>query len=265
MKQRKVTWVEIVPTTPHARTQNENLKTRNQIVQSEKVQPSKTAAQNAYLGEQTQTVDRQSVNAKRATIMGKAQNVARNANSAEHKAHARSRENHPTTASAAVPVVSNLGVPMISKVQPESDQQRAHEENWAAQGGDSPQDYVKGVAESDRTLLNTKEFVFYGYYQRIRSRLDQEWVPILREKLMKYYYSGRQLASDMDHTTQVLVVMNSAGQITAVKIVSESGTQDLDDAAVEAFNEAGPFPNPPKGIVDSNGQIQIPWEFILRT
>jgi protein TonB len=69
----------------------------------------------------------------------------------------------------------------------------------------------------------------------------------------------------MEHRTKVLVVLNPSGEITKVQVVSESGTQDLDDAAVSAFNEAGPFPNPPKGIVNTSGLIEIPWEFILRT
>ena len=36
-------------------------------------------------------------------------------------------------------------------------------------------------------------------------------------------------------------------------------------AAVDAFNDAGPFPDPPAGLVDQNGQIQIPWDFILQS
>jgi protein TonB len=48
-----------------------------------------------------------------------------------------------------------------------------------------------------------------------------------------------------------------------VQVVGESGVKDLDDAAVEAFRAAEPFPNPPKGIVDADGTIKINWDFIL--
>jgi TonB family protein len=82
---------------------------------------------------------------------------------------------------------------------------------------------------------------------------------------MRLYRGGRQLAGDMDHTTRVLVTLNKAGEIVRVDLVEESGTRVLDDAAVRAFNQAGPFPNPPQGIVDRNGQIQIRWEFVLKT
>ncbi len=149
-------------------------------------------------------------------------------------------------------------------------QMQKHEQNegnaprWATPGT-RPEDYVKGMKESDQTALNTKEFLFYGYFQRIRERLDRAWVKILRVKLALYYNSGHQLANDMDHTTQVLVVLNRTGEIVRVELVNESGTRALDDAAIEAFNQAGPFPNPPKGMTDVNGEVRVPWDFILKT
>ena len=48
-----------------------------------------------------------------------------------------------------------------------------------------------------------------------------------------------------------------------VQVLNDSGIRDLDDAAVEAFKEAAPFPNPPEGIVESDGTIKIRWDFIL--
>jgi protein TonB len=46
-------------------------------------------------------------------------------------------------------------------------------------------------------------------------------------------------------------------------VVGPSGLTDLDDAAVEAFRAAAPFPNPPNGIVEGDGLIRIRWDFIL--
>jgi protein TonB len=160
--------------------------------------------------------------------------------------------------------LSGLAIPILPSKEQLERKAEPDEPNWANVGS-LPQDYVKGLKESERTALNTKEYVFYGYFQRIRERLDRAWIPILREKLTKLWRTGRQLASDMDHTTQVLVVLNKTGEIVRVEVVSESGTRDLDEAAVKAFNQAGPFPNPPKGIVDPNGEIQIPWQFVLKT
>src|SRR5690606_6387431 len=82
--------------------------------------------------------------------------------------------------------------------------------------------------------------------------------------LEKYFYRGRQLASDVDYTTQLLVSLDDQGRVIRVQIIGASGTRDLDEAAVKAFNEAGPFPNPPTGLV-KNGQVHVRWDFVLRT
>ena len=33
---------------------------------------------------------------------------------------------------------------------------------------------------------------------------------------------------------------------------------------MEAFQQAGPFPNPPKGMLDADGFVRIRWDFILK-
>ena len=63
----------------------------------------------------------------------------------------------------------------------------------------------------------------------------------------------------------MLVTLDNDGQIVRVQVVTESGTSDLDDAAIKAFNDAGPFPNPPKGLIGAAGKVAIRWDFVLRT
>lgn len=249
---KPLTWIELDPL-PKRALKKPNDHEHHQIVQTESGRRVKEAADDAYLGAQNQVVDSQSVSKEKTIVMG-------------HKP-AQPQVGLPTREEAqpqAVPL-SHFGVPIKpqSKDWKEAVLKEREETNWASQGT-LPQDFVKGVRESERTALNTKEFVYYGYYQRIRERLDRAWVPILREKLLRMYRTGRRLASDMDHTTRLIVILNARGEITRVNVLSESGTLDLDDAAVKAFNRAGPFPNPPKGIADASGEIQIPWNFILK-
>jgi len=126
-------------------------------------------------------------------------------------------------------------------------------------------DYLKDVKDGDRTLLSTKEFVYFGYYRRIRQRLEVAWNSKLRAALQAYMSGGRKLASDKDYVTGVVVVLDSNGMITAVQLLQKSGATDLDAAAVDAFNEAGPFPDPPSGLIDQNGEIRITWSFVLQS
>ena len=41
--------------------------------------------------------------------------------------------------------------------------------------------------------------------------------------------------------------------------------RELDDAAVEAFRQAAPFPNPPKGLIETDGTIKIRWNFVVES
>jgi TonB family protein len=225
---------------------------------------SKEAAPNAFLGEKTRVVDRETVNSKRVIEMGKASAPAKALTQAQSKDQAH-QPKPKGESDMKKSTLSNLGLAIL----PDSRRKGASEElaqdkpQWANVGA-LPQDYVEGIKESDRTALNTREYLYFGYHQRIRQRLELEWTRMLREVLLKFYKGGRQLASDMEYTTRLLVTLNPQGEITRVKVQSMSGTQELDDVAVAAFNKAGPFPNPPKGLV-KNGEVEVPWELKLRS
>ena len=124
-------------------------------------------------------------------------------------------------------------------------------------------DYLKDVDQGMETLLSTKEFVYYSFYARIRRQLNQHWGGKVREKLSKIFKEGRTIASTDDKVTKVLITLNRAGQLVKVQVLNDSGIRDLDEAAIEAFKEAAPFPNPPEGIVEPDGTIKIRWDFIL--
>lgn len=142
--------------------------------------------------------------------------------------------------------------------------------NESANAGGGPEqsqtdDYVKGVDEGFQTMLNAKEFKYYTYYNRIRRQLSQFWEPKVKEKMTNLVRQGRNVASNQERVTKLLIVLNSVGTLMKVQVLSDSGIQDLDDAAIEAFRAAAPFPNPPKGIVENDGTVKIRWDFILES
>ncbi len=241
-EENQLVWLNAQESSPIKKIENELKKKR--MVQSEVAEKINQAKPDVFLGRQNQRVDRETVNQKKTIEIGRSTQVA----------------SRTVKRKAQLKILSHLGV----QVTPAERFAASEQPQWATPGT-RPEDYIKGMRESDRTALNTSEYLFYTYYQRIRERLDRAWVPILREKLGVYYGSGRRLAGDMDHTTKVMVVLNGQGEIVRVLLASESGTRDLDDAAVSAFNKAGPFPNPPRGMVDANGEVHIPWDFILKT
>ncbi|MBK9323135.1 MAG: TonB family protein [Bdellovibrionaceae bacterium] len=143
----------------------------------------------------------------------------------------------------------------------------AQEAADAQKGGEvSKTDYLgKDVDRGIETLLNTREFKYFTYYNRIRKQLSQYWEPKVREKMTTLFRQGRTIATSQDRTTKLLIVLNSAGTLVTVQVLSDSGVRDLDEAAVEAFRSAAPFPNPPKGIIESDGTVKIRWDFVLET
>lgn len=133
-------------------------------------------------------------------------------------------------------------------------------------GGDGPSatdDHLNDVATGAQTLLNTREFVYYSYYTRIKDKLRQYWEPKIKEKMERIVRQGRTIASETERVTKVVIILDSRGTLVRVQVVGASGLVDLDDAAVEAFKAAAPFPNPPKGIVEKDGLIRIRWDFVL--
>lgn len=124
-------------------------------------------------------------------------------------------------------------------------------------------DYLEDVPLGDATNLNTTEFKYYGFYFRIRQRLEQYWGRTLKEKTANLYKSGRKIASDTDMITSLVITLNEKGKIVDVEIKGSSGIKELDEAAVQSFNEAGPFPNPPIGMVVA-GKIKIEWGFVVK-
>lgn len=125
------------------------------------------------------------------------------------------------------------------------------------------QDYLKNVETSNETLLTTREFVYYTFYERVRGQLNQYWSGKVREKLTNMFKQGRTIASTDDKITKLLITMDQNGNIIKIQVLGASGVRDLDDAAIEAFRAAAPFPHPPKGLVESDGTIKVRWDFVL--
>lgn len=125
-------------------------------------------------------------------------------------------------------------------------------------------DFVEDVPLGDMTNLNTTEFKYYGFYHRIRQRLEQYWGSSIQSKAKHLYKSGRRMPASENLITAITVTLDDRGQILDIKINGTSGVRELDQAAIESFNKAGPFPNPPKGLL-IGGRAIIQWGFVVKS
>lgn len=125
-------------------------------------------------------------------------------------------------------------------------------------------DDLRDVQQGDRTILSTREFRYFSYYNRIKELLRQYWKPNVERQIARLWGKGKQVNED-ELVTRVLVLLDDSGKIQKISRIASSGITEIDEAAVEAFQRAGPFPNPPKGIVEEDGFVRIRWDFILKT
>ncbi len=128
----------------------------------------------------------------------------------------------------------------------------------------STSDYLKDIEKGMKTVLNTREFTYYSYYNKIRIALEKHWEPKVRKKIkIEQKKIGDESGPGDGRVTRILVTLDKNGELLSVKVLRASGVEVFDSAAQEAFKEAAPFPDPPTGIVDVSGKIQIRWDFVL--
>lgn len=236
-----------------------------QIVQSED-SDSNEKKKDAFLSNKDRSFDRQTV-AKTVESFNKA---AKGNASVTHKAQpkeavAKKKSNLKDLKLADFGVEAGDPSPKKASRTPASESVKGLENGEiTASGLSATNDYVEEVALGDFTHLNTVEYKFYGFFHRIRQKLEQFWGKSIQEKAENIFRSGRRIPASENLITNLQVTLNEKGEIIAVKIKGASGVKELDDAAIESFNQAGPFPNPPKELL-VNGKATIDWGFVVKS
>lgn len=214
---------------------------KNQIVQSEDPNQKKKPVDEAFLSDKNRTFDRQT-RARKVDQFRPGEAQGKNQKLSLSDLSPFSRGHHPLQTAA----------------------RQQHSSSAKKQPVSASNDFVKDVPLGDLTYLNTVEYKYYGFFHRIRQKLEQFWGRSIQEKAQDLFKEGRRLASEENLITGLIVVLNPQGKIIHIQIIGSSGVKELDEAAVEAFNQAGPFPHPPKGLIHQ-GRVEIAWGFVVDT
>lgn len=126
-------------------------------------------------------------------------------------------------------------------------------------GGPSP-DRIQGIEEGDATALNTRSFKYATFIQRVGMAIYREWDP---NRAYQARDPDGKVYPARDRTTTIDLVLDPSGGIRFVKVMESSGLDFLDQEVVRAARSAGPFPNPPAGLVDPSGQIHLALAYTL--
>ncbi|QDK39988.1 hypothetical protein DOM21_00635 [Bacteriovorax stolpii] len=261
-----------------------------QVVANETSGKNERPANSRFLGEKDQTFDRQTMAARNGAFkeagLGKKSGSESTLAQTEPKSRPRPKkmaESRPKALKKALSL-SDLGGFKMAEVEKMQNQAQEtlqemkkkmdEEARAGALGVDKGQlgknglaqnsDFVEDVPLGDMTNLNTTEFKYYGFYHRIRQKLEQHWGTSIKDKAKNLYRSGRRMPASENLITSVSVTLNDKGQIVDMQIEGTSGVRELDQAAIESFNKAGPFPNPPKGLL-VGGRATIQWGFVVKS
>jgi TonB family protein len=238
---------------------------KKQLVQSEdSAQQKKT--ENAFLSDKDRYFDRQTMANKIDSFNRAAKgNATQTVPAISQQSRQKSKTALKDLKLTDIGMMANEPMPQEIGRAPASLQQKGMENgDPLMQGLSATNDYVEEVALGDFTHLNTVEYKYYGFFHRIRQKLEQFWGKSIQEKAHALFRSGRRLPASENLITSLQITLNERGEIVGVKILGASGVKELDDAAIESFNQAGPFPNPPKDML-VNGKAVIQWGFVVKS
>ena len=252
-------------------------KIRKQIVTTEDSKKNHKTNKNKFLSKKNQTVDRETV----AKSIGAFKNAGLGSKDGKNKPQAKEqskvvKKKQIRKAKKVVKKRSKNKKIMLSDLMMDSKifKEHAPQKQAAAKGmknGDKKKtgasqnnDYIEDIPLGDFTRLNTAEFKYYGFYFRIKQKLEQHWGKTLRSKAEKLWRGGRRMPANTEKITSLKIKLDHNGNIVNIFVKGTSGVSELDDAAIESFNKAGPFPNPPKGMM-RNGHAYIEWGFVVKS
>lgn len=117
-----------------------------------------------------------------------------------------------------------------------------------------------GVRLGNVTSLNTDQYRFYSFNQRLLSRFIPLWGERVRTALYQWLNENSAPAISKSWVTNVEVIMNDKGEILDVQPFRLSGMWSIDDAAIASFKQIRNVPHPPKEMIDENGYIHLQFQ-----
>ena len=124
-------------------------------------------------------------------------------------------------------------------------------------------DYLKDIEEGKQTLLNTKAFKFYTYYNRIKQQVQISWKSMIQKEVRKLLLQRRENILGAGQKTSLLITLDRSGALVNIKVLKKSHISALDHIAIKSFQLTAPFPHPPKSLIGEKKFLQIRWDFIL--
>lgn len=123
----------------------------------------------------------------------------------------------------------------------------------------SPSNDMLEEAQSDRTALNAHEFLYAAFWNRVK-------------QLVSFYADQtlsnarpRSALTKSKYEIELKGLIAPDGALVAIEVARGCGIREFDQALLEAFDLAAPFPDPPEGAMEADGFIHIrDFHFIIQ-
>ena len=129
-------------------------------------------------------------------------------------------------------------------------------------GVSATDDFILGADIGPMTILNSQEFKYFSYYDRVKKAVTENWRPLIRKAIKQVKADPKQFGvlEVRYYTTQLEVRLDSRGELIDIKFLGISGQEKFDQAAAEAFRKTKMFTSPPKELV-KDGLFTLRWDF----
>ncbi len=124
-------------------------------------------------------------------------------------------------------------------------------------GGDA---LLEVEEEGQETLLNTRRFQHWDFFHTLQERVRDRWRAA--EVYSQRDPTGRVFGVK-DRLTVIKVTLDKGGRVQELLTVKDSGVEALDREARRALRAAGPFENPPTGLLNGDGVLTFHFSFLL--
>jgi TonB family protein len=123
---------------------------------------------------------------------------------------------------------------------------------------------VPNLAKGDLTFLNSDFSTYASFYNRITPKIVYTWGNNI-DDIALFPHMREKLRTKLRWATRVELILNKLGHVKNVMIINSSGSDELDQAVVDSLKTAGPYLNPPTGMIESDGTVHITGEFSVYT
>jgi len=126
--------------------------------------------------------------------------------------------------------------------------------------GAAPNDRLSDVEEGEGTFLNTREWKYASFFNRVKQSVGMHWNP--GQQMMKRDPTGSTYAG-RDRHTLLSITLDRSGRVRDIAVEKSSGLDFLDLEAIASFQRAQPFPNPPPGLVSGDSTVKFSFGFYM--